>query len=40
VLLDPMFPSRLEGAFPEGVAVTRCGLADAVAWVWRFLQPA
>ncbi|SDG44000.1 ATP-dependent DNA helicase DinG [Limimonas halophila] len=37
VLLDPMFPSRLEGAFPEGVEVTRCGLADAVAGVRGFL---
>jgi len=31
VLLDPMMPSRLTTAFPEGVAVRRCGLADAVA---------
>ncbi len=31
VLLDPMMPSRLKSAFPEGVPVTRCGLAEAVA---------
>ncbi|UUX51340.1 ATP-dependent DNA helicase [Nisaea acidiphila] len=31
VLLDPMMPSRLLGAFPEGVEVRRCGLAEAVA---------
>jgi ATP-dependent DNA helicase DinG len=33
VLLDPMMPSRLQSAFPEGVTVERCGLADAVAGV-------
>ena len=31
VLLDPMMPSRLLGAFPDGVEVRRCGLAEAVA---------
>lgn len=31
VLLDPMMPSRLGGAFPDGVEIERCGLADAVA---------
>jgi ATP-dependent DNA helicase DinG len=31
VLLDPMMPSRLAGAFPEGVALRRVGLAEAVA---------
>jgi ATP-dependent DNA helicase DinG len=30
VLLDPMMPSRLFGAFPEGVAPRRVGLAEAV----------
>ena len=30
VLLDPMMPSRLCGAFPDGVEVQRVGLADAV----------
>jgi ATP-dependent DNA helicase DinG len=31
VLLDPMMPSRLLGAFPPGVTVERIGLADAIA---------
>jgi len=30
VLLDPMMPSRLAGAFPEGVTIERMGLAEAV----------
>jgi ATP-dependent DNA helicase DinG len=30
VLLDPMMPSRLGGAFPDGVEVERVGLAEAV----------
>jgi ATP-dependent DNA helicase DinG len=30
VMLDPMMPSRLSGAFPEGVEIERIGLADAV----------
>jgi ATP-dependent DNA helicase DinG len=33
VLLDPMMPSRLGGAFPEGVPIERVGLAEAVAAV-------
>jgi len=37
VLLDPMMPSRLLGAFPDGVAVRRCGLAEAVAETEAFL---
>lgn len=37
VLLDPMMPSRLLGAFPDGVAVKRCGLAEAVAETGAFL---
>ncbi len=37
VLLDPMMPSRLLGAFPEGVAAQRLGLAEAVTAVARFL---
>ncbi len=37
VLLDPMTPTRLLGAFPEGVAVERVGLADAVAATKDFL---
>jgi ATP-dependent DNA helicase DinG len=38
VLLDPMMPSRLLGAFPDGVQVTRCGLAQAVAETKVFLD--
>ena len=37
VLLDPMMPSRMLGAFPEGVEVKRVGLAEAVAEVRGFL---
>jgi ATP-dependent DNA helicase DinG len=33
VLLDPMMPSRLAGAFPDGVPIERVGLAEAVAAV-------
>ncbi|MFA7429493.1 MAG: ATP-dependent DNA helicase [Rhodospirillaceae bacterium] len=39
VLLDPMMPSRLHGAFPEGVEVQRVGLADAVRLTREFLRP-
>ncbi|MCA8906445.1 MAG: ATP-dependent DNA helicase [Rhodospirillaceae bacterium] len=38
VLLDPMMPSRLLGAFPAGVEVVRCGLAEAVAETRAFLS--
>ncbi|MEX0810259.1 MAG: ATP-dependent DNA helicase [Dongiaceae bacterium] len=38
VLLDPMSPSRLFGAFPPGVEVQRMGLAAAVATVREFLR--
>ena len=37
VLLDAMLPSRLAAAFPEGVAVRRVGLAEAVAATRDFL---
>lgn len=37
VLLDPMMPSRLHGAFPDGVAVERVGLAEAVRVTRAFL---
>jgi len=40
VLLDAMMPSRLTGAFPEGVDVKRVGLAEAVQEVAGFLGPA
>ncbi|MTI10743.1 ATP-dependent DNA helicase [Curvivirga aplysinae] len=36
VLLDPMMPSRLAGAFPEGVEVERVGLADAIQQIKGF----
>ncbi|MEJ0072449.1 MAG: ATP-dependent DNA helicase [Pseudomonadota bacterium] len=39
VLLDPMMPSRLLGAFPPGVPVARVGLAEAVAGTRAFLHP-
>jgi ATP-dependent DNA helicase DinG len=37
VLLDPMMPSRLAGAFPSGVVPLRLGLAEAVARTRAFL---
>jgi ATP-dependent DNA helicase DinG len=37
VMLDAMTPSRLLSAFPEGVAVTRVGLAEAVQETRAFL---
>ncbi len=38
VLLDPMMPSRLAGAFPDGVEIQRVGLADAVSGIRAFLS--
>ncbi|WP_207455198.1 ATP-dependent DNA helicase [Azospirillum sp. SYSU D00513] len=38
VLLDPMMPSRLFGAFPEGVEVKRVGLKEAVETTGEFLR--
>jgi ATP-dependent DNA helicase DinG len=38
VLLDPMMPSRLLSAFPEGVTARRCGLAEAVDETRAFLS--
>ena len=40
VLLDPMMPSRLSGAFPAGVEMRRVGLAEAVAETRLFLETA
>ncbi len=37
VLLDPMMPSRLHGAFPEGVVPAKVGIAEAVALTREFL---
>ncbi|OAN52212.1 helicase [Paramagnetospirillum marisnigri] len=39
VLLDPMMPSRLFGAFPEGVTPVKVGLAEAVRLTSEFLAP-
>jgi len=38
VVLDSRLPSRLLSAFPKGIEVRRCGLADAVAETQRFLH--
>lgn len=37
VMLDSMLPSRLHGAFPPGVEVVKCGLAQASAEIQKFL---
>jgi ATP-dependent DNA helicase DinG len=39
VLLDPMTPSRLAGAFPEGVTPEPMGIAEAAAETRAFLAP-
>jgi ATP-dependent DNA helicase DinG len=38
VLLDPMMPSRLLGAFPDGVEIQRVGLAEAVRGTREFFR--
>jgi ATP-dependent DNA helicase DinG len=38
VMLDPMLPSRLHSAFPEGVEIIKCGLAEAVRETREFLK--
>jgi ATP-dependent DNA helicase DinG len=38
VLLDPAFPSRLHGAFPEGVVPERVGLKEAAERTASFLR--
>jgi len=40
VLLDRAMPSRLLGAFPEGVTVARLGLKDTIAATAEFLKTA
>ncbi|MEP6146387.1 MAG: helicase C-terminal domain-containing protein, partial [Nisaea sp.] len=40
VLLDPMMPTRLLGAFPDGVEVRRCGLAEVVGETRAFFGTA
>jgi ATP-dependent DNA helicase DinG len=37
VLLDPLMPSRLAGAFPPGVTIERVGLKEAIAETKAFL---
>ena len=37
VMLDSRTPTRLLGAFPEGIEVNRIGLAEAVAETRAFL---
>ena len=37
VILESMVPTRLLGAFPPGVEIVRCGLADAIAGTRGFL---
>ena len=39
VLLDPMMPSRLRGAFPADARYERLGLAEAVRQIEIFLSP-
>jgi ATP-dependent DNA helicase DinG len=38
VLLDPLMPSRLSGAFPPGVEIQRVGLKEAIAQTKAFLS--
>ena len=40
VMLDSMMPSRLAGAFPPGVEITRIGLAETVAAIRGFFPDA
>ncbi len=40
VLLDPMMPTRLLGAFPDGVEIQRVGLAEAVRGTREFFKTA
>jgi ATP-dependent DNA helicase DinG len=38
VMLDRGMPSRLAGAFPDGVEVRRLGLKDAIELTGEFLS--
>ncbi len=38
VMLDSMLPSRLHGAFPDGVEIQKVGLAEAAEQIKEFLQ--
>lgn len=37
VMLDPLLPSRLHGAFPDGVEIVKTGLAEAAGSIKKFL---
>jgi ATP-dependent DNA helicase DinG len=37
ILLDPLMPSRLAGAFPPGVEIRRVGLKEAIQQTREFL---
>ena len=39
IMLDSRLPSRMLSAFPPGVPVRRCGLAEAIAETRAFLNP-
>jgi ATP-dependent DNA helicase DinG len=39
VMLDRHLPSRMIGAFPDGVAIRRVGLAEAIALTREILAP-
>ncbi|WP_120495416.1 ATP-dependent DNA helicase [Kiloniella sp. EL199] len=38
VLLDPMMPTRLQNAFPEGVSIQKTGLADTISQIRTFFN--
>ena len=38
VMMDNMFPSRLQNAFPDGVDIIKCGLNEARASIAEFLK--
>jgi ATP-dependent DNA helicase DinG len=39
LILEPATPSRLLSAFPAAVPLRRCGLAEAIAEIRKFLSP-
>ena len=38
IMMDPQLPSRLHGAFPEGVRIEKLGLAEVIENTRRFLK--
>ena len=38
VMMDSMLPSRLLTAFPAGVEVRKCGLAETIQGIKEFLK--